>query len=357
MNRILIIEDRKVLREEIAENLSFEGFDVIQTDNGRVGIDMAAAHKPDIILCDIMIPGLNGMEVLKELKQNDSTKLIPFIFMTALNDRNDIRKGMEYGADDYLTKPFTIEELLHTIRARLEKSTEIHKSSEKDLKELRQNIISNIPHELLTPLNGIIGFSEIIKDSAGSLGIEELKEIGTDINLSGKRLLSLIRKYLIYVQISTKNKSDFLRTDIKDSSGIITHIAKDTASYYSRESDLVLKLDQLQFNLGLDEFKTVISEIADNAFKFSTPGTNVTISSSSQNGFNEIQFSDKGKGFPEGSADKIDAFVQFGRSINEQQGSGLGLAIAKKIITAYDGLFFIESSTGKSTTVSIAFSS
>lgn len=357
MQRILIIEDKKELREEISENLAFEGFDVIQTDNGRVGIELAVTQKPDIILCDIMIPGLNGNQVLKALKQTDSTKLIPFIFMTALTDRDDIRKGMESGADDYLTKPFTIKELFQTIRARLDKSTDILQSSEKDMKELRQNIISNIPHELLTPLNGIIGYSELIKNSADGLGIDELKEMGNDINVSGKRLLSLIRKYLIYIQVTAKSKSDFNKTAIKESSEIITQIAQDIAAKYSREKYLVLKLEKLTFNMGVEEFKTVISEITDNAFKFSNPDTKVTISSSVQNGFNEIQFTDNGIGFPEGSAEKIDAFVQFGRQINEQQGSGLGLAISKKIISIYDGLFFIENNNEQGSTISIAFTS
>lgn len=119
MTSILIIEDEKTIRHNITELLKAEGYDVFCTDNGIIGTLWAQDKNPDLIICDIMMPEISGYEVLKELRKLPSTELTPFIFLTAMADKSDIRHGMEMGADDYLTKPFTLEELLGAIESRL----------------------------------------------------------------------------------------------------------------------------------------------------------------------------------------------------------------------------------------------
>lgn len=123
MNKcILIIEDNNDIRESTAEILELAGYKVEQANNGKTGVDMALQHKPDLILCDIMMPELDGYGVLFLLGKNPETATIPFIFLTAKAERVDFRKGMEMGADDYLTKPFDDIELLNAIESRLSKS-------------------------------------------------------------------------------------------------------------------------------------------------------------------------------------------------------------------------------------------
>lgn len=118
---VLIIEDNEDIRESTAEILELANFEVLQANNGRVGVEMALAHMPDLILCDIMMPELDGYGVLYMLSKNAKTAVIPFIFLTAKAERIDMRKGMEMGADDYLTKPFDDVELLNAIEIRLSK--------------------------------------------------------------------------------------------------------------------------------------------------------------------------------------------------------------------------------------------
>ena len=125
METILVIEDTFELRQNIAEVLILEGYNVFQAATGLEGIDNALANKPDLILCDIMMPGADGYEVLQTLKSRTGQMHIPFIYISALEDRKNIREGMELGADDYLVKPFTIEELLKAIRVRLDKQRSI----------------------------------------------------------------------------------------------------------------------------------------------------------------------------------------------------------------------------------------
>lgn len=119
--KILIIEDNDDIRESTAEILELANYEVFQANNGRAGVDMANEHLPDLILCDIMMPELDGYGVLYLLNKNPQTSATPFIFLTAKAERMDMRKGMEMGADDYLVKPFDDVELLNAIETRLSK--------------------------------------------------------------------------------------------------------------------------------------------------------------------------------------------------------------------------------------------
>jgi len=122
MDTVLLIEDNKDIRENMAEILELAGYKVLLAANGKEGAGTAIQHKPDIIVCDIMMPELDGYGVLHLLQKNESTMNIPFIFLTAKTERSEIRKGMELGADDYITKPFEGTELLNAIATRLKKA-------------------------------------------------------------------------------------------------------------------------------------------------------------------------------------------------------------------------------------------
>ncbi|MGL5193355.1 MAG: putative bifunctional diguanylate cyclase/phosphodiesterase, partial [Chroococcales cyanobacterium] len=138
MTKILVIEDEESVRCNIIELLEAEDFDVIAAENGRLGVIRAKDEVPDLILCDVMMPQLDGYAVLTELREDPSTGTIPFIFLTAKSSRQDWRQGMELGADDYLTKPFTREELLVAIATRLKKSRTIQQRYGKELQILQQ---------------------------------------------------------------------------------------------------------------------------------------------------------------------------------------------------------------------------
>ncbi len=122
MKKILLIEDNDEIRENTAEILELANYKVVTAANGKIGIETALAEVPDLIVCDIMMPVLDGYGVLHALHKNDSVKNIPFIFLTAKTERGDLRKGMELGADDYITKPFSGTELLNAIEGRLKKA-------------------------------------------------------------------------------------------------------------------------------------------------------------------------------------------------------------------------------------------
>jgi DNA-binding NarL/FixJ family response regulator len=121
MKKILIIEDDRATRDNLATILRMEGFQPLTAPDGRRGLETASRENPDLILCDVMMPDLDGHDVLRALREKSTTVNTPFIFLTARGDRNDIRTGMNLGADDYLTKPATATELLAAVNARLKR--------------------------------------------------------------------------------------------------------------------------------------------------------------------------------------------------------------------------------------------
>jgi len=139
---ILLIEDNKDMRENTSEILELAHYKVAVAKNGKEGVEIAQRSKPDLIICDIMMPLLDGYGVLHMLAKNEETASIPFIFLTAKAERSDFRKGMEMGADDYLTKPFDDIELLNAVESRLKKSELIKKEFSKNIEGLNE-FISN----------------------------------------------------------------------------------------------------------------------------------------------------------------------------------------------------------------------
>lgn len=143
MAKILVIEDEELVRANIAELLDAEEHDVVTAENGFLGALWAQEHLPELIICDVMMPELNGYEVLETLSENSDTAMIPFIFLTAMADKAEIRQGMTSGADDYLTKPFSRSELLEAVNTRLSKR-EIVQSQYKRERERAEDLQEKI---------------------------------------------------------------------------------------------------------------------------------------------------------------------------------------------------------------------
>lgn len=144
MTKILVIEDERPVRENLVELLEAEDYETYSTENGLIGTIWAYNHFPDLIICDVMMPEINGYEVLSGLRSNSITASIPFIFLTAKADKIDIREGMNLGADDYLTKPFTRQEVLSAISSRLSKQKIFVKQYQQErqrTEELQQKLI------------------------------------------------------------------------------------------------------------------------------------------------------------------------------------------------------------------------
>lgn len=354
MTNILIIEDEDKIRTSLKRILEFSDFDVVDAPNGRVGLEMAAKDSPDLILCDIMMPDMNGHQVLQALNNNNQTTNIPFIFLTAKSDISEIREGMDLGADDYLTKPVKTETLLNCIRTRLDKQQKQKQQSDAKLDAVRTTISRSMPHELNTPLNGIIGYADLLTMHSDP----EVQEMSSMILESGERLDSMIKKFLMYasLELAMQSPSDnnVTRQAIKFNIILmIEHVANMVASRTQREADL--RLDLVPGALTISSFfsEKLLEELIDNAFKFSEPGTPVIITNCWDDNCMFLTIQDQGRGMQPGQISDVDAYVQFERRIYEQQGIGLGLTIAKYVAELQGGCLRVESQPEVGTTINV----
>lgn len=359
MTKILVIEDEDQIREIILEMLHAENFDAIGAENGHIGLQLALEQRPDLILCDVMMPELNGYSLITALHQNPVTQSIPFIFLTAKASKTDLRQGMELGADDYLTKPFTVDELMRAISTRLEKKVDRDRQSQEKLDELRSNIVLSLPHELRTPLNGILGFSRLIIDSYDVMEKEEILEMLLDIYTSAERLHKLIQNFLLYAELELvatdiKRFQEFQDIEFSYTKRVITEVTRNTAQAVGREADLFVELQDATVQIPESRLNKIVEEIIDNALKFSAPGTPIDVISITNNSTFILSISDQGRGMSAEQIASLGAYMQFERKLHEQQGSGLGLIIAKRLVELHGGELNIESTPRKGTTVRIS---
>jgi two-component system, sensor histidine kinase and response regulator len=360
MKKILVIEDSQEVRETIAEVLDLAGYQVLLAENGKDGCVKAQEEKPDLIVCDIVMPQMNGYEVLQQLRLNPLTQTIPIIFVTAKSDRLEQRYGMELGADDYLVKPFGSDELLAAIATRLTKSDLIQVQIKQNLNELRNSISLALPHEFNTALHGMIGSAQFLKEFCRSIPIEQVEEMADLFLTSAQRLQRLTENFLLYTELQFFLKDRQKLDTVKQQnfrcnvSYYLQNIAQGKAKEYQRISDLVLLLEEnLLANIDESRFTKIIQELLDNAFKFSIEGNKVIVKSSQDSSLIKISITNQGHGMTEEQINKIGAYQQFDRLLHEQQGLGLGLTIAKIITEIYGGTFTIDSIVDQSTTMKL----
>ena len=360
MKKVLVIDDSADIRMIIGETLEMFGFAPLMAEDGESGVVMAKEHLPDLIICDVNMPKLDGFGTLEQLRANESTATIPFMFLSGAVERLSVRRGMEMGADDYLTKPFTPSELLAAVNARLEKMAELERTSEKKLDELRGRMTLTLPHELRTPLNGIIGLASILIDEHSTLPPVEVLESARLIHDSASRLHRLIENFLIYAQTElmardAKTALTHAAASATAAASLITTSAHSVATRFHREADLQLDLRPRTLPVVADNLQKIIEELVDNACKFSAPGTPVRILAGAMDQTYSIHIINEGRGLTSEQIAKVGPNVQFEREKYEQQGAGLGLAIAKRLTELNGGRFTIVSTTGEETRITVSF--
>ena len=356
MKRILVIEDDPAVRAVILDTIRLKGWEPLEAENGEEGVQLAQRELPDLVLCDIQMPKLDGYGVLQRIREHKTTAALPFIFLTGLGEMPRIRKGMESGADDYLVKPFTIQELIAAIDARLQKQAAYQETTESRLNELRESLTFALPHELVTPLNTILGFSSLLLESP-QIGRAELREYAGLMHDAGERLKGLIEKFLVFAQVELTAANPEFRNGIN----LVPHYTKETISEAAkrvahernRAADLKLSVAPVEHRISPLHLDRVMRELVENAFKFSEKNSAVEVSSAARDGMFQIEIVNSGVGLSADQIQRVGANLQFDRRLQEQQGSGLGLSIARRLAELYGGKLIIQSNPGERTVVSV----
>lgn len=356
MKTILVIEDEPHVRENIQEIFELEGFRVLSEETGLSGLQRAREAIPDLIVCDIMLPMLDGYKVVAMLREYEPTAAIPVILLTAKAERADLRQGMELGANDYITKPFTPAELLDATKAQFNRQSATERQAEKKLNHLRVSLAQALPHELRTPLNAIIGFSDLLLLDEMALP-PNARELLRDINGAGKTLHRLVERCLLYAELELIALDETRRQQLHNSQSaswvtvLVTHTSQRIAAQVQRSQDLQLNLQEATVAIQEVWLKNLVEEVVDNAFKFSAPGSAVQIETSSADGQFHLTVRDRGCGMDASQLKQLGAWTQFERKLREQSGIGMGLALVQRLLQLHDGRLEIESHPEEGTVV------
>lgn len=356
MQRILVVEDELHIRENLVWLLEASGYEALAAADGDEGIRMARQEVPALILCDVMMPGTDGFGVLRALQETPATAAIPFIFLTARTEREDIRAGMVAGADDYITKPFAADEVLEAIGVRLHKKASIEARHEGAMDELRSHISSALPHELRTPLAAVLGFTQLLLVEGAQMAPEVAHRMLKDIYRSARRLERTVESFHFFTQL-VMLKSDaeavaaWRRRCTPEAGGLVGEVVQRVAHEHRRWIDVRLHGGGGSAAVAADHLRNATAELVGNAFKFSEAGTPVTVRAGQEGEAFVLSVRDEGCGFRSDDAHRTGAFLQFGRAQREQQGSGLGLAIVRGIAELYGGAVEVDTAPGAGTTV------
>ncbi|HEX3798818.1 MAG TPA: response regulator [Verrucomicrobiae bacterium] len=193
MPNILVIDDTNDIRSVVVETLHNFGFATREATDGETGLQLALAQPPDLIICDVRMPGMDGYRTLAAIREHPVLASTPFIFLTAAMDRHDFRRGMSSGADDYLTKPFAPEELLEAVTIRLARQSELKSEMYKRADKLRTDVVHLLTQEITGPLDGIMGLTAAMIREYSALPPETVLAHARHINESVTRLTQLTK--------------------------------------------------------------------------------------------------------------------------------------------------------------------
>lgn len=360
MKKILVIEDTDNVRENIIEILENENYEVYSAENGKIGVELAISVQPDLVLCDIMMPVMDGYETLKEMRKNVVTATVPFIFLSAKNTPQDLRLGMELGADDYIPKPFTMEELVGGVSMRLKRAAEFVEKSEEKLNELTKNMGTPITEVINEPLKAVIGFSKMLMTEYPNMEKFEMAEFNQLIYKAGMKLRIVVGKSFLFYQLqSIEINADDLAVKKNEISKGIKTLAENRISELAyengRSNDISVNMEDANLQLPSEYFLAVITEITENAMLYSPKRTGIKVTGGVDGNQYVITVRDEGIGMTQEQISKIGAYQKFQEDLEGKSGVGLGLINSKKVLDLFDGSFLIKSNLGLETIVRVSF--
>jgi len=354
MKTILLIDDCQELRTTFCIALRANGYHVIEADSGIEGLKMARQYLPDLILSDINMPGGDGSTLLWDIRRDPELKSRQVVLMTGSPDLVTPRQGMEEGADDFLVKPVSLKALLSCVKARFSRASISWRVEDQMLAQLRSCVPFQLPHEFFTPLNGIIGLTELLCEESPSFAPAAVSEMLKHVHQSALRLQRTLRNYLLILDLPDASSQPMppLLSPFQVEENIQIGINQALRQYKQRRQDIRVRIDACWLSIKLGDLSRIVEELVDNACKFSLHESPISVELSAGG---RLIIADRGRGLTAEEIGRIGAFQQFDRKKYEQQGLGLGLVLVQKLMLLCQAEFSISSVPGEGTQVQIAF--
>jgi cell cycle sensor histidine kinase DivJ len=359
---LLLVEDEPDMLDVLEAILSAEGYTVLRAIDGLQALEVlnALPTPPDMIIADIMMPRMDGLELLRKVRENEQWLHVPFTFLTARDTPRDIVLGKSMGADEYIAKPFEVEDFLKLIAARLQRYRALANAQTNRVQDLKRQILTLLNHEFRTPLTLIVAYTNMVKhyDQAQAMTPEQLMEFLANISAGAQRLRRMIENFVLLAELQygdgqaamawRMRRIDDPRRLFEDALELVTR----DISAHVIETDIAPDLPR--FTGDADSLAIALRELIDNAVKFSARGTTITLSAQVRDGHLYFMVRDCGRGMPPEQLAKIGAaFYQIDRHSTEDQGIGAGLAIVDAIARLHEARVHFQSRTGQGTTVSL----
>lgn len=355
-NRILIVDDTPANIHTLAAILKENGYPISVAQNGEQALDVVARVKPALILLDVMMPGMDGLDVCRRLKENEEWAQIPIIFLTAKTETTDIIQGFEAGAVDYVAKPFNTRELLARVHTHLtfrRQQRELKENYRRlsELERLRDNLVHMVVHDLRSPLVGLSGCLQMLQaDLAGTLGAEQAGDLESAM-IAAERLSRMVTSLL---DVSRLEAGEMPLHKVSCDLQVIFASAAESLGGLTRGRHVLILPSDLPVVPECDPeiIGRVVANLLGNALKFTAASGGVRVSATAAATHAKITVADDGVGIPIEYRERI--FEKFGQVENLKVGmtpsTGLGLAFCKLAVEAHGGTIGVESEVGKGST-------
>ncbi len=361
--KILVVEDDTHLMEGIRDILELNGYDVLTATNGSVGLEVleSQAQPPDLIVSDIMMPRMDGYAFFNAVRAQESWIAIPFIFLTAKGERDDIFRGKSMGAEDYVVKPFDADELLVAVDSRLKRQRQLNQQRDHEVSSIKRNILNILNHEFRTPLTYVVAYADMLHRDADDLGVSDMRAFLRGINAGANRIRRLVENFILLVELETgeAQKTYTWRCTTLSNYAELLCVVQDKYADLIEEKQVMVDIEvdaDLPSIKGDPDYLTAALEcLFENAVKFTEqPGRQVVLRAYEDHGYICLTVSDQGRGIPAEELDKIfQPFYQIKREKYEDQGAGSGLAIVDGIVRLHGGSASVESAFGEGSTFAI----
>ncbi|MCZ7540339.1 MAG: response regulator [Anaerolineae bacterium] len=354
---ILVVEDDLHLLEGIRDILAINGYEVWTASNGQVGLQVLQdqARAPDLIVSDIMMPRMDGYDFFEAVRAESTWVHIPFIFLTAKGEHEDVKRGKRMGAEDYVIKPFDADDLLVAVSAKLERRQQIERHWQNEVSTIKQNILMILNHEFRTPLTYVVAYADMVHRDADTLSVDDMRAFLRGINAGANRLRRLVENFILLVELETGEAAqtfNWRRGTLADFEALL---GSATAKYQDmaegRQVAISVEVDEELPPVTADAqyLAAAVECLIDNAVKFSDkPGSVVTVRAYRDGDGVCLAVRDQGRGIPPNERENIfQSFYQVERHKYEDQGAGSGLAIVNRVTRLHGGNITLNSTVGE----------